>query len=110
VDDERVTATAEAAALIERLRAQHGPLVFHQSGGCCDGSAPMCLHREELPPGPYDVKLGEVADAPFYIDGDLYRRLGRPRFELDVADGAGEGFSLEGSGGVHFVARTPRAG
>lgn len=105
-----MTATAAAAALIERLRAQHGPLVFHQSGGCCDGSSPMCLHRDELPPSRYDVKLGEVAGTPFYVDGDLYERWGSPRFELDVADGAGEGFSLEGSDGVHFVARSPRAG
>ncbi len=105
----RLTATAEALELIESLRAAHGALVFHQSAGCCDGSAPMCLGREELPPGPSDVLLGELAGVPFYVDSELYRRWGSPAFEIDVSPGAGEGFSLEGSGGVHFVSRTPPA-
>lgn len=104
-----VTATPAALALIERLTAAHGPLVFHQSGGCCDGSSPMCLRAGELPPSRYDVLLGELAGAPFYIDGELYRRWGRPEFVIDVAPGAGESFSLEGAQDVHFVARTPRA-
>ena len=101
-----VTATPEALALIERLEARHGPLVFHQSGGCCDGSSPMCLRRDELPPGRYDRRIGELAGAPFYIDSELYSRWGEPAFVVDVSPGAGEGFSLEGAAGVHFVART----
>jgi len=101
-----VSATPAARELIERLTAEHGPLTFHQSGGCCDGSSPMCLLAGELPAGRYDVMLGELAGAPFYIDAELYRRWGRPEFVIDVSEGAGEGFSLEGSHGVHFVARS----
>jgi uncharacterized protein len=104
-----VTATPAALELIERLVATYGPLAFHQSGGCCDGSSPMCLRAGELPPSRYDVRLGELGGAPFYIDGELYERWGRPRFHIDVSPGAGEGFSLEGAGGVHFVARARRA-
>lgn len=104
-----VAATPAALDLIERLAAVHGPLVFHQSAGCCDGSSPMCLLRGELPPGRYDVMLGELAGQPFFIDSELYRRWGSPSLLIDVERGAGEGFSLEGSEGVHFVARTPVA-
>lgn len=102
-----VTATPAALELIESLGVAHGPLAFHQSAGCCDGSSPMCLMRGELPPSPYDIELGEVAGAPFYIDADLYERLGRPVFVIDVAPGPGEGFSLEGAREVHFVSRSP---
>jgi uncharacterized protein (DUF779 family) len=104
-----VTATAEALALIERLRAVHGPLMFFQSGGCCDGSAPMCLPDGELVTGPGDLLLGVIDGASFYIDADQYERWSRPRFELDVSPGPGESFSLEGTEGVHFVVRTPSA-
>ena len=92
---------------IERLRAKHGPIVFHQSGGCCDGSAAMCLTAAELPPGPNDVQLGTIADAPFLIDREQHERWGHPNFVIDVAPGAAESFSLEGADGVHFVSRTP---
>ena len=105
---ERVTASPDALELIARLAARHGPLVFHQSGGCCEGSSPMCLHREELPAGPGDILLGELAGTPFYVDGELYRRWREPELRIGVAPGAGEGFSLEGSEDVHFVARTAR--
>jgi uncharacterized protein (DUF779 family) len=104
-----VTATPEALEVIERLRAAHGPLAFHQSGGCCDGSAPMCLLEGELPPGPGDVRLGEIGGAPFYVDGELWERWGRPEFVVDVAAGAADSFSLEGGEGVHFVLPAPGA-
>jgi hypothetical protein len=89
-----VTATPEALAAIERLRAAHGRLAFFQSGGCCDGSSPMCLRADELPPGPGDVRLGEIGGAPFYVDADQYERWGRPEFVVDVADVEPPGFSL----------------
>jgi uncharacterized protein len=104
---DRVTATPEALAVVERLRAVHGPLVFFQSGGCCDGSSPMCLHAGELPPAPGDVRLGDVGGVPFYIDSEQDERWGRPRFVLDVAPGGSDSFSLEGADGVHFVTRSP---
>lgn len=92
-------------ATIGRLRERHGPIVIHQSGGCCAGSTPMCLTADELPPGPGDVSLGDVAGVPFLIDADLHRRLGSPDFLLDVADGREDTFSLEGSEGVHLTTR-----
>ena len=111
--DERVTATPEAVQAIERLTARYGPLMFVQSGGCCDGSSPICLLAGELALGPHDRLLGEVGGAPFYIDDEQDRRWNRPRLELDVADGPAEGFSLEGLQGIHFVIRSgtcaPRA-
>jgi uncharacterized protein (DUF779 family) len=104
---QRVTATPEALAVIERLRAGHGPLAFFQSGGCCDGTSPICLKHGELPASPHDVHLGEIGGAPFYIDADQYERWGRPGSLVDVSPGAAEGLSLEGLEGVHFVTRAP---
>ena len=101
----RVTATTEALEIIERLRRAHGPLAFFQSGGCCDGTVPMCLRRGELPPGPRDVLLGELDGQPFYIDGEQDERWGRPAFLIDVAPGAAESFSLEALVDVHFCTR-----
>jgi uncharacterized protein (DUF779 family) len=102
-----VTATDDALAAIEALTEAHGRLMFFQSGGCCDGSSPICLHDGELPIGPNDLLLGEVGGSPFYIDSDQYERWGRPQFEIDVSPGAAMGFSLEGLADVHFVTRTP---
>jgi uncharacterized protein len=103
-----VRGTAAAVEAIERLSAKHGPIVFHQSGGCCEGSAAMCLRESELPPGPNDIELGELAGVPFLIDRDQYKRWGRPDFVIDVAPGASDSFSLEGAEGVHFVTRSAR--
>ena len=102
-----VAATPAALEVIDRLEADHGRLAFFQSGGCCDGTSLMCLKDGELPPGPHDVRLGDIGGAPFYIDSDQYERWGTPRFLIDVASGAADGFSLEGLAGVHFVSRTP---
>ena len=102
-----VTATPAAREVIERLREKHGPLAFHQSAGCCDGSAPMCVTRGELMPSDDDLKLGAIAGAPFYVDEEMYERWGRPQFVIDVGDGEAGGFSLEGPEGVHFISRSP---
>ncbi len=103
---ERVVATPAALEVIDRLGATYGPVMFFQSGGCCDGSSPMCLRDGELPLGPTDLRLGEIGGAPFYIDGEQYERWRRPQFLIDVSPGAAEGFSLEGLVDVHFVTRT----
>jgi uncharacterized protein (DUF779 family) len=100
---ERVTATPAALDLIERLRAQHGDLIIHLSGGCCDGSSPMCLRAGDLPAGPHDVRLGSVAGVPVVIDGDQDDRWRRPAFHLDVAAGEAGGFSLEALEQMHFT-------
>jgi uncharacterized protein len=102
-----VGATPAALEVIHRLEAAHGRLAFFQSGGCCDGSSAICLKDGELPVALHDVRLGEIGGAPFYIDKDQYERWGTPRFLIDVAPGAAEGFSLEGLEGVHFISRTP---
>jgi uncharacterized protein len=103
---DQVVATEAAAAVLRHLTAAFGPLVLFQSGGCCDGSSPLCLKQGELPLSPHDMHLGDVAGSPFYIDSDQFERWGRPRLSLEVSDGAAEGFSLEGLEGVHFVTRT----
>ena len=96
------SATPRATAMVKRLVREHGPLAIYQSGGCCDGSLPLCLLGDELGQGPNDVLLGHVAAVPFYIDAEQYERWGEPEFLLDVASGAPEGFSL-GLPDAHFV-------
>jgi uncharacterized protein (DUF779 family) len=104
--DTPVTATNDALAAIAALTEAHGRLAFFQSGGCCDGSSPICLPEGELPAGPGDLLLGEIGGAPFYIDADQYERWNRPAFVVDVAPSAPEGFSL-GYAGTHFVTDSP---
>jgi uncharacterized protein (DUF779 family) len=103
---DRVVATDVAVAAIGRLTAAYGKLVLLQSGGCCDGSSPICLPAGELVVGEHDLLLGEVGGASFYIDDEQYERWNRPLFVLDVVEGAAEGFSLEGLEGIHFVTRS----
>lgn len=107
-DDETpaVTCTAAAAELIRALRAEHGPLMFHQSGGCCDGSAPMCFVAGEFAIGARDVLLGEIEGCPFWIGGDQYERWRHTRLVIDVVVGRGAGFSLEAPTGRRFLTRS----
>ena len=105
---ETVIATEAAHDLIVRLVARYGSLIFMQSGGCCDGSSPMCLQKGDLLLGPNDLLLGEIEECPFYIDREQYERWRRPAFLLDVSPGDGDTFSLEGPEGMHFIARTGR--
>jgi uncharacterized protein len=107
---EQVVATEAALAALRRLTAEHGKLMLFQSGGCCDGSSPICLPDGELLLGPGDLQLGEVGGASFFIDAEQYARWNRPQFVLDVTSGAAEGFSLEGLDGVHFVVRSTVCG
>ena len=104
---DKLSATAAALETIERLQQRHGPVAFFQSGGCCDGSLPICLPRDEMPAGPNDLELGALGGASFFVDAEQYRRWNEPAFLLDVSPGKPEGFSLGGSEGVHFVSRSP---
>jgi len=84
-----VTATPEALDLIAEIVADHGPVLFHQSGGCCDGSSPMCYPRGDFLIGDYDVKLGEIGGAPFYVSGPQYEAWKHTDLIIDVVPGRG---------------------
>jgi uncharacterized protein (DUF779 family) len=102
VEQRALVATDAAIAEIRRLKAERGPLEFFQSGGCCDGSSPMCFPAGEFRVGSHDVLIGEVEGCPFYVEEEQYERWGKPSFVLDVGPGAGSGLSLEGLHDVHF--------
>ena len=102
----RVAITPAAAEVVARLRAQHGPVVFHQSGGCCDGSSPMCFTVGDLMMGPRDVVLGEVAGAQFVMTAAQYRLWEHTHLTVDVVPGRGAGFSLEAPDGIRFLIRS----
>lgn len=102
----RVAVTPDAEAMIVRLARQHGPLVFHQSGGCCDGSSPMCFPRSEFRIGQRDVFLGVIASTPFYIGGEQYEYWKHTQLTIDVVPGRGSGFSVESPEGVRFLTRS----
>lgn len=103
---ERVIATEETLALIKHLENIHGPLMFHQSGGCCDGSSPMCYPRDEFRTGDSDVLLGEIGGTPFYMAKDQFEYWKHTQLIIDVVDGRGGMFSLEGPEGKRFLTRS----
>jgi uncharacterized protein len=107
----RVAVTAEAAELIRRLTADHGPLMFHQSGGCCDGSAPMCYPDGEFLLGEADVRLGALAvglerEVPVWMSAAQFEYWKHTHLTIDVVPGRGAGFSLEAPLGVRFLTRS----
>ena len=103
---DRVLATEAALRLMERLEARHGPLMFHQSGGCCDGSAPMCYPLGEFKVGASDVELGRVGGAPFYMSESQFALWRHTQLVIDVVPGRGSGFSLEAPEGLRFLTRS----
>ena len=103
---ERVKATEAAVELIRKLRAAHGPLLFHQSGGCCDGSAPMCYPADEFKIGARDVWLGEIEGTPVYIGGSQFELWKHTQLIIDAVPGRGAGFSLEAPEGYRFLTRS----
>ncbi|RKP47526.1 DUF779 domain-containing protein [Trinickia fusca] len=103
---ERVSCTEAARALIAKLRQRHGPLLFHQSGGCCDGSAPMCYPRNEFQVGDVDVFLGMLENEPFYIGAAQFEYWRHTHLIIDAVPGRGAGFSLEAPEGLRFLTRS----
>jgi uncharacterized protein (DUF779 family) len=91
---------------MEKLECKHGPLMFHQSGGCCDGSSPMCYPRGEFLIGDNDVLLGELNGTPFYISGPQFEYWKHTELTLDVVPGRGGMFSLDNGEGVRFHIRS----
>jgi uncharacterized protein (DUF779 family) len=102
----RVLATDAALNLIAKLKAKHGPLMFHQSGGCCDGSSPMCYPDGDLLVGDGDVQLGEIGGCPFYMSAPQYEYWKHTELTIDVVPGRGGMFSLEGPEGLRFLTRS----
>ena len=102
----RVSATPAATALIEQLTARHGPIVFFQSGGCCEGSGPMCLPAAEFKPSPADVKLGELAaGALFYMSDSHFSFMHSTQTILDALPGSSGSFSLDCGSGMAFITK-----
>ncbi len=101
---ERLSVSDAAIAIIEQLQAQHGELIFHQSGGCCDGSAPMCFAKGEFILGSRDLCLGEIHQCGFYMAADQFSYYKNMHIHIDVCEGRGSSFSLEIPLGVRFMA------
>ena len=102
----RVTATSAALELIAALRTQHGSILFHQSGGCCDGSAPMCFPTSEFMVGGSDVWLGEIGGVPFYMSCAQFEYWKHTHLIIDAIPGNGGMFSLERPSGLRFLTRS----
>ena len=103
---DRVTATPAALALIEELKAEYGPILFHQSGGCCDGSSPMCYPRDDFILGDRDVRLGEIGGTPVYIGALQFDAWRHTQLIIDVTPGRGGMFSLDNGRELRFITRS----
>lgn len=104
--DARVVCSPEATALIRELKEELGPLLFHQSGGCCEGTAPMCFRQSDFRVGSSDILLGTIEGCPFYIGAATYQYFASSQLVIDVTRGAVDSFSLEAPRGVRFVTRS----
>ena len=102
----RVTATPQALDLLREIVADHGPVLFHQSGGCCDGSSPMCYAVGDFIVGDRDVKLGEIDGAPFYISESQAAAWAHTDLTIDVVPGRGGMFSLDNGRERRFLVRS----
>jgi hypothetical protein len=101
---ERVSVTEKAKAVIDQLKQKHGDLMFHQSGGCCDGSAPMCFAKGDFMVGSRDLCLGEIEGCRFYMAADQFEYYKNSHIVIDVSQGRGSSFSLEIPLGLRFMA------
>jgi len=106
MDTQRVIATPAALALLGRLRARHGPVLFFQSGGCCDGSAPMCYPAGEFAVSDTDVHLGDLDGTPFYMGAEQFAYWEHTQLVIDVVAGNGGMFSLDNGTGQRFLTRS----
>ena len=103
---DQVEATDAALRLIEDIKKDYGDVIFHQSGGCCDGSAPMCFPAKEYQVGNSDVKLGEVDGTPFYMNEDQYEKWKHTDLTIDAVKGIGGMFSLDNGTGQRFLTKS----
>ncbi len=102
----RILITEAAIEIIDQLRDRHGPLMFHQSGGCCDGSQPMCFEKGDFKLGSSDVKVGVIYGCDFFMSADQFEYWQYSQLTLDAVPGRGASFSLEIPLGVRFVIRS----
>lgn len=102
----RVLITPDAEKIVKELRKEHGPLIFHQSGGCCDGSSPMCFPKDELLINEQDVYLGTIQGCPFYMSKDQFEYWQHTQLTIDIVPGKGASFSLEIPLGIRFVTKS----
>mgnify|MGYP002725440674 CR=1 FL=1 len=100
---ERVSVTDKAKAVIDQLREKHGELMFHQSGGCCDGSAPMCFEKGDFLIGSRDLCLGTIHGCEFFMAEDQFEYYKYSHITIDVSEGRGSSFSLEIPLGLRFM-------
>ena len=100
---ERVLVSPAAEKLIAQLKEKFGPLMFHQSGGCCDGSQPMCFEKGEFKVGGSDIKIGTIADCEFFMSKDQFEYWKHTQLTIDVTPGRGSSFSLEIPMGLRFI-------
>jgi hypothetical protein len=103
---DRVTVTLKAAFLIRQFKQEFGPLIFHQSGGCCEGTAPMCFKQSDFRVGAKDIFLGTIEGCPFYIGAATFQYFAYTQIIIDVTKDGGDSFSLEAPEGVRFVTRS----
>ena len=103
---DQVEATQEALDLIEEIKKDYGEVLFHQSGGCCDGSAPMCFQKGDFLIADHDVQMGEIGGVPFYIGGLQFEAWKHTRLIIDVVDGQGGMFSLDNGRGKRLITRS----
>jgi len=102
----RVLVTPEAVKVIRELREQHGELMFHQSGGCCDGSQPMCFGKNEFKVGSTDVYLGDIDGCAFFMNSSQFEYWKHTQLTIDIVPGRGSSFSLEIPLGLRFFVRS----
>lgn len=103
---DKVSATPAALVLLAEIIAEHGPVLFHQSGGCCDGSSPMCFAQGDFIVGDHDVKMGEIGGMPFYISGSQFEVWKHTDLIIDVVPGRGGMFSLDNGRERRFLTRS----
>jgi len=99
----KIDITEKAKTIVEQLKDKHGDLIFHQSGGCCDGSAPMIFEKDDMYLDESDILLGEISQVPFYMNKDQYEYWKHTHLTIDITEGRGASFSLEIPLGLRFI-------
>ena len=102
----RIDITDKALEILEKLKEKHGDLIFHQSGGCCDGSSPMVFEKDDMYLDESDVYLGDLSEVPFYMNKDQYEYWKHTYLTIDITEGRGSSFSLEIPMGLRFIIRS----